>query len=196
MAGEDRRGRLRWAWLAMAVVVVAALAVGVFGQDQPTDAQRARSLAESIRCPSCKSQSAASSDTPSSQAVRELIAERIDAGDSDEEIRDFVASRYGREILLEPASTGVGALVWALPVVLVIVALVGLAVRFRDYRPGGRTPSAEDRELVAAALGGPAGHESAEVDGASPATADATAAADPAGSEDLGGDDGSSGGRS
>ena len=154
--------RLRWAWVAMAVVVVGALAVGTLGQDDPTDAERARNLAATIRCPSCNSQSAASSDTPSSQAVRELIAERIEAGDSDEEIRDFVASRYGREILLEPSSSGVSALVWALPVVLVIVALVGLAVRFRDYRPGGRTPSDADRELVAAALGSSAAGSSAD----------------------------------
>lgn len=165
MAGDAPRSRLWMAWLAMGVVVVVALAVGVFAQDEPTEAERASNLAATIRCPSCESQSAASSDTPSSQAVRELIRERIEAGDSDEEIRDFVASRYGREILLEPSASGVSALVWALPVVLVIVALVGLAVRFRDYRPGGRTPSEADRDLVATAMGGPASpaeHEEAE----------------------------------
>lgn len=159
MTGRPRQGLRAWApWLAMAVVVLAALAVGVFGQHTPTEAERAQHLAESIRCPSCKSQSAASSDTPSSQAVRALIADRVAAGDSDEEIRDYVASRYGREILLEPPGSGISVLVWALPVVLVVVAGVGLVVRFRDYRPG-RHATPEDERLVAEALAGASGGE-------------------------------------
>lgn len=151
---EDRRTGLRaWApWIAMALVVVVALAIGTFSQSEPTPEQRAQSLAETIRCPSCKSQAVASSDTPSSQAVRLLIRERIAAGDSDEEIRDFVASRYSREILLDPAGSGFGTLVWALPVAFVIIAVAALVVRFRDYRPGGRTATQADRDLVAHAL--------------------------------------------
>ena len=65
-----------WApWLAMAAVVLAALAYGTIAQPTPTAAERAQHIASTIRCPSCRSQSAASSDTPSSQAVRELIKE-------------------------------------------------------------------------------------------------------------------------
>ena len=149
--GRTRRGWLPW--IAMAVVVLIALAIGTLGQSEPTASERAQNLAESIRCPSCKSQSVASSDTPSSQGVRLLIKERIAAGDSDEEIRDFVASRYSREILLDPSGSGFGTLVWALPVVFVIVAMVGLVIRFRDYRPGAaRAVTQEDRDLVADAL--------------------------------------------
>ena len=87
--------------------------------------------------------------------MRLLIAERIEAGDSDEEIRDFVASRYGREVLLDPSGSGFGALVWALPVIFVVVAVAGLVVRFRDYRPGARTVTEADRDLVADALASP-----------------------------------------
>lgn len=149
------KGGLRaWApWIAMAVVVVVALAIGTFAQSDPTPEERAQNLAETIRCPSCKSQSVASSDTPSSQGVRRLIEERIEAGDSDEQIRDFVASRYSREILLDPSGSGFGALVWAIPVIVVIVALAGLVYRFRDYRPGDRSVTQADRDLVARALG-------------------------------------------
>ena len=149
----------RWgAWLAVGLVVVAALAVGTLAQPEPTDAERARALAATIRCPSCKSQSAVSSDTPSSLAVRALIAERIDAGDTDEEIRDYIASKYGREVLLDPAGSGFGGLVWALPVVFVIVAVAGLVVRFQGYGRRGRHATAEDRALVEEALAGaPAG---------------------------------------
>jgi len=154
---SSRSGLRAWApWIAMAVVVVIALAIGTFGQSEPTPEERAQNLAETIRCPSCKSQAVASSDTPSSQAVRLLIRERIEAGDSDEQIRDFVASRYSREILLDPSGSGFGTLVWALPVIFVIVAVAGLVVRFRDYRPGGHKVTQADRDLVAEALQAPA----------------------------------------
>lgn len=139
-------------WIGVAVVVTVALLVGTVGQSEPTAQERAQHLAESIRCPSCRSQSVASSETPSSKGVRVLIDQRIAAGDSDEEIRDFVASRFGREILLDPSGEGVGTLVWALPVVFVIVAMAGLVWRFRDYRPTGHAVTQADRDLVAEAL--------------------------------------------
>jgi cytochrome c-type biogenesis protein CcmH len=139
-------------WIGVAVVVVVALLIGTVGQSEPTPEERAQSLASTIRCPSCASQSVAGSETPSSKAVRTLIVERIEEGDTDEEIRDFVASRYGREVLLDPSGTGVGAIVWGLPVVLVIVAIAGLVVRFRQYGGPTRHASAADEALVAEAL--------------------------------------------
>jgi len=138
----------------MAVVVVALLAVGSLGGDPPTLEERAQNLEESIRCPSCARQSVANSDAPSAEAVRVLISERLEAGDSNEEIRDYVASRYpnGRQLLLDPTGEGFGALVWALPVVAVIVAVAALVRRFGDWRPGELQATEEDRDLVAAAL--------------------------------------------
>lgn len=147
-------GLRRWLpWAAMAVVVVALLAIGTFGQSTPSDAERAQNLAETIRCPQCTSQAVASSDAPSSLAVKSLIRERIAEGDSDEEIRDYVASRFGRGVLLDPASSGIGTLVWALPVIVVVVAVAGLVYRFRDYRPSARAATDDDRALVAEAMG-------------------------------------------
>lgn len=150
-----RRGLAAWwPWIAMAVVVVAALAIGTFSQPAPTATERAQHLAETIRCPSCKSQAVATSDTPASQAVRQLIHDRIKAGDTDDEIRDYVAAQYSRSILLDPSGTGFNALVWALPVAVAIVAVAALAFRFRDWRPGTLAVSDADRSLVAEALAG------------------------------------------
>lgn len=156
MATTPRRGLQVWfPWIAMAVVVLIALGIGTIGQSDPTEAERAQNLAETIRCPTCKSQAVASSETPSAKAVRVLIADRIEAGDSDEEILDYVDSRYpDQNLILEPSGSGFSGLVWALPVVLVIVALAGLAYRFRDYRPGGVAATDADRRLVADALAG------------------------------------------
>ena len=158
-------GIRRWLpWAAMAVVAVAALSIGTFGQAKPTPTERAQALAATIRCPSCRSQSAATSDTPSSQAVRALIQQRIAAGDSDEQIRDFVASRYTRAILLDPAGSGFSALVWALPVAVALIAVAGLVFRFRDWRPAALAVTDADRTLVADALAG----DQPEPDGGEP----------------------------
>ncbi len=148
-----RRGVGWLPWLAMAAVVLGALAFGTFTGAAPTDAERAQSLEATIRCPSCVSQSVANSETPAAKGVKRLIDERIAKGDTDEEIRDFVASRYGREILLDPSGKGFGALVWGVPVAVAIIAVGALVLRFQDWRPGAAEVTDADRDLVADAMG-------------------------------------------
>lgn len=122
-------------YAAMAVALVIALAVGVLDDDGPSSAEdRVNALAASIRCPQCRSQSAADSDAPTAQAVREEIAERVEAGQTDAEIREYFASTYGDEILLRPPSSGVGALVWAVPVAAFVLAVGGLAYAFGRWK--------------------------------------------------------------
>ena len=150
---SGRRGVGWLPWLAMAAVVMGALAVGTFTGAAPTDAERAQRLEATIRCPSCVSQSVANSETPAAKGVKRLIDERIAKGDTDEEIRDFVASRYGRGILLDPSGKGFGALVWGVPVAVAIIAVGALVLRFQDWRPGAAEVTDADRDLVADAMG-------------------------------------------
>jgi cytochrome c-type biogenesis protein CcmH/NrfF len=122
-------------YAAMLVALVAALAVGVLddsGTRTPED--RVNALAASIRCPQCRSQSAGDSDAPTAQAVRREIAERVEAGQSDAEIRSYFASTYGEEILLRPPASGVGALVWVVPVAAFVLAAGGLAYAFARWK--------------------------------------------------------------
>jgi cytochrome c-type biogenesis protein CcmH len=146
----------RRSWLPYLVcgpLLVAALVVGARGGDGPVTAQgRVDRIAKQVRCPTCESQSVADSRAPASDAIRDEVRRRVDAGQSDGEITSFLVSRYGRDILLKPEARGVAGLVWALPVVVAAVALVGLVFAFRRWRarPSPRA-SAEDEALVAAA---------------------------------------------
>jgi cytochrome c-type biogenesis protein CcmH len=146
-------------WLALVVVVAGALVVGARDADGPaTEAERVRAIAREVRCPTCRGLSAAESDAKAAQAIRDEVTSRVRAGESDGEIRAFLVSRYGRDILLRPEAGGVSALVWALPVAAVVCAAGGLVVAF--HRWGSRTrgsPSADDRALVERALGEEAG---------------------------------------
>jgi len=140
-------------WIAMAVVVVVALAVGTLGGGTPSDEARAHAIEQTIRCPQCASQSVANSDTPSARGVKVVIRERIAKGNSDEEIRDFIASRYGRDVLLDPSGRGFGALVWGVPIAVAVIALFALVYRFRAWRPGLAQVTQADRDIVDDALG-------------------------------------------
>lgn len=91
--------------------------------------------------------SAAESEAPASLAIRQEIRRRVDAGETDADL----VSRYGRDIVLTPPATGIGALVWALPVVAVAAAVAGLAVSFRRRRG----PAAEDGDRRRPPPGGP-----------------------------------------
>ena len=148
-------GVRRWVpYLVLVPVVAVALAVGAGSGDGPSGpVARTARLAEGVRCPTCEGLSAAESGTPAAVAVRDEIRRRVDAGETDDEIRSFLVGRYGRDILLTPEGSGVAALVWALPVVAVVLGAGALAVAFRRRRPEVPVPaSADDRRLVEQAL--------------------------------------------
>ena len=144
----------RLSWVVMAVVIVVALAIGALGERAPkTEAERVRAVASGVRCPTCQGLSAAESDAIAAQAVRDAIRDGIRSGQSDAEIRAFLVSRYGDDVLLKPRATGIASLVWLLPVAAFIVAAGGLVAVFRRWRrERPLVPTDDDRALVAQAL--------------------------------------------
>jgi cytochrome c-type biogenesis protein CcmH len=102
----------------------------------------------------CDGQSVADSDSEAAKGIRAQIADRIDAGASDEQIRDELAAAYGERVLLTPGRSGLASLAWTLPVVVLVAGLAGLALTFRRWRSGGPVAASDaDRELVARARG-------------------------------------------
>jgi cytochrome c-type biogenesis protein CcmH len=152
MVGALRR------WLpavALVAVVVLALVIGGAGRSHAprSAAARTEAIGGDLRCPVCQGLSIADSHSPTAEAIREDIRRRVDAGESDAAIKAHYVDSYGEWILLRPKASGVGALVWLLPVGALLLAAGGLALAFRHWR---RRPAMaatdEDRELVEAAL--------------------------------------------
>ena len=144
----------RLEWVVMAAVLVVALIVGGRGDGAPaTPDERVDAIAKEVRCPTCQGLSAAESDAKAAQAVREEIRRRVNEGQDDGRIRAYLVSRYGRDILLKPESSGIASLVWTIPVVAGIAALAGLVAVFRRWRhrEEGEVTDA-DRRLVEEAL--------------------------------------------
>jgi cytochrome c-type biogenesis protein CcmH len=129
----------RWLpWLALLVVLVTALVAGASadGGESASAPARTAKLSSQLRCPTCRGLSVADSDAKAADAIRDEIRARVDAGQSDDEIRSFLVSRYGEDILLKPRGSGVTGLVWALPVVALVGAAGGLVFAFRRWSAG------------------------------------------------------------
>ena len=105
-----------------------------------TTEERVHDLASATRCPTCRSQSVAESGAPIAREIRTDIARRVEAGESDDQIRDFLVGRFGQDVLLTPPASGVAGLVWVIPVVAVVLAAAGLAVAFWRWRARPRPP--------------------------------------------------------
>lgn len=82
---------------------------------------RARALSAELRCMVCQNQSIDDSDAPLAHDLRVLLRERIAAGDTDAEVMDFLVARYGEFILLKPRLSMETALLWAAPVLLLVL---------------------------------------------------------------------------
>ena len=140
-----------WPWILLAIVVVGIVAWAAWpdGGDR-TDRERTRDLAAELRCPDCEGLSVLDSSTSTARAIRADIRRRVDAGASDEEIRQSYVDRYGESILLNPEGEGLGVLVWGLPVLVLIVGAGGLVLALRRWRtqPAMRSTDA-DEALVA-----------------------------------------------
>jgi cytochrome c-type biogenesis protein CcmH len=144
----------RLTWGLLGLVLVAALAVGARGESgPPTEDQRVRRITSVVRCPTCRGLSAEQSDAPSAESIRDEVRRRVQAGETDAEVKGYLVSRYGEDILLQPKTEGFGLLVWALPLIGVTVAVGGLVVvlRRRRVRPGPKVSDA-DKALVEEAM--------------------------------------------
>lgn len=132
--GGGKRSWPRWLpWLLMGVALSAALTVGIVDNDGPsTPAERSNALARTIRCPQCQGETVAESNVALAATIRADIRQRVDAGESDREIRQVYVDLYGEAVLLTPPSDGFGSALWIVPVVAVATAGAVLWVAWRQ----------------------------------------------------------------
>ncbi|MGH7184915.1 MAG: cytochrome c-type biogenesis protein [Pseudomonadota bacterium] len=116
-------------------------------QDPALEA-RARAISEGLRCLVCQNQSIDDSDAPLAKDLRLLVRERLKAGDSDQEIADFIVARYGEFVLLRPRLSPHTLLLWfATPAVFATaLLLIWLAYRRRKAAAQGLAPLSANEE--------------------------------------------------
>ena len=99
--------------------------------DDPVLEARARDLSRILRCPVCQNESIDSSSADLARDLRILVRERLVAGDSDQQVLDFLVASYGDYILLQPPLKPRTYLLWFGPV-LVLLLIVGRDSEFVD----------------------------------------------------------------
>ena len=97
----------------------------------PTLEKRARHISKDLRCLVCQNQSIDDSDAPLARDLRLLVRERLIQGDTDNEVFDYVVSRYGDFVLLRPPVKAVTAILWLGPAIFVLIGFIGLLRYFR-----------------------------------------------------------------
>ena len=142
-------------WMLMGILVVALLAVGAGRQSGPlTQEDRIDNVTQRLACPTCDGESVYVSQAPSSQNIRNEVARQVASGQrTDDEIVAFIESSFGGQVLLVPRATGLDALIWVLPIAVLVCCTAGLALTFMRWkREQGGQASDADRALVSQLL--------------------------------------------
>lgn len=114
---------------------------------------RTEAISKTLRCVVCQNQSIYDSNAPLAEDMRQLVRKRVEAGDSDDETREYLRARYGDYVLMSPPLQLNTLLLWVGPFLLILLGGVWFLMRLRrsEARPVAAM-SDEDRARVAAAL--------------------------------------------
>jgi cytochrome c-type biogenesis protein CcmH/NrfF len=138
-----------WFRVGVPVVVLAVALVvgsGVFSAKPQTAAQRAAAIESVVRCPSCIDVTVAESTETTALAVRHEIERQVARGISTAQIERTLVSQYGQTILLVPPDSGGISLIWIVPTVLAIGAVVVVGSLF--YRRARQFKATEAAQSV------------------------------------------------
>ena len=112
---------------------------------------RARNLSKELRCLVCQNQSIDDSNADLAHDLRVLLRQQLVAGDTDQQVLDYLAARYGVFVLLDPPLEPVTYLLWLAPPALVLLAGGVLVSRSRRRRPDPALPVLTEEERARAA---------------------------------------------
>ncbi|MBU1226887.1 MAG: cytochrome c-type biogenesis protein CcmH [Actinobacteria bacterium] len=128
----SERARKIAAW----VVTLGLVATVVWGflAGEPTESDRVFALGARIKCPVCQGESIQESPSETAMAMLDVVAEKVEAGQTDEQILEYFTDRYGDGIRLDPRFEFRTMLLWLLPAAALIGG--GLMIWSRRRRPG------------------------------------------------------------
>lgn len=140
--------------LSMATTAMAT-PVDTYEFKSPENQKRGLSLAHELRCPQCQNQNLIDSNSPVARDLRLEVYKMVDEGKGDDEIIEFMTSRYGEFVLYKPKMETKTYILWLGPVGLLLLGLIIGFIFIRKQRIGGSTEaeiSAEDQKALDALL--------------------------------------------
>ncbi len=125
-------------WLFIVLLVLSIPAYGFQNEKPLSDPESeadAQKIFKSIRCLVCQGESLNESNADLAVNMRSLIREKVAAGDSDKQIRDYLVWRYGETILQKPPFDTQTYILWLLPAVLLIFGFVTILRKVISHNP-------------------------------------------------------------
>ncbi len=132
MATDRRQRHCTLALLCLLAIL--ALAWAPAARADALDDQ-VRAIGKELRCPVCAGETVADSNAALAVQMRGVIRQKLEAGETTDQIKAYFVARYGPEILLTPQTSGFTLGVWLMPIVAL---LVGLGVVFAVLRSWSR----------------------------------------------------------
>ncbi len=123
-----------WTFLTFSFAGVSHAVIETYEFSSSALEQRYKTLSAELRCPKCQNQNIADSNSPIAQDLRKLLYKQLEAGASDEEILQYMVSRYGEFVRYKPRFSGVTLMLWLMPVVLLLGALIVVISVVRNSR--------------------------------------------------------------
>ncbi len=154
------RARISSIIFGIAMIVAFLGATGTAWATQPDEMlsnpkleTRARSIGEELRCLVCQNQSIDDSEADLAHDLRVLVRQRILAGDTDEQVKQYIVARYGNYVLLKPPFDAETYLLWFGPLLLLLAA-AGIATLYYLFtvRVAETAPLSEEENRRLAAL--------------------------------------------
>jgi cytochrome c-type biogenesis protein CcmH len=103
------------------------------GAKSPVSENTVHEVASQLRCVVCQSLSVADSPSETAHQMKDIIRERLTAGESPEQVRAYFVEKYGTWILLSPPRQGFNLLVWVVPFVGLGLGLVLVLIVVRRW---------------------------------------------------------------
>jgi cytochrome c-type biogenesis protein CcmH len=147
------RSRSVLATSAVLLIVLAVWGATLLAAARPRSLDdRVTEVASQLQCLPCQGESVA--DSPSSWAaqVRGVIRQRLQSGQSEQQVIQYFVDRYGENIRQDPPKSGFTLLMWLGPVAAVLAGATLVVLVARRWRAAARTATADPEDTEIATL--------------------------------------------
>lgn len=139
----------------LAVTILASQALAVEPDEMLADPvleARAREISKNVRCLVCQNENIDESNADLARDLRLLVRERLVAGDSNQEVFDYLVARYGDWVLLTPPWKPSTYALWLAPFAMILlggtaVVLILAGVNRRRRHPLAQLSAADEAEI-------------------------------------------------